>query len=371
MKSRKISLFLPSLEGGGAEHVFVQLANEFAARGFRVDFTLASARGPNLQALAAGVRVIDFHASGVLRALPKLVGYLKRERPDVLMSGLDHANVVAILSRFLSGSRTRCVISARSVPSAVYREDRTLASWATLRLMKAVYRFTDDVIANSNAVASDLAAFVPKRKLNTIYNPIDFAGIARRGSAAVDHPWCAGGAVPIVLSVGSLTPFKDFPTLVRAFSRVKSRRDCRLVIIGEGPDREKLESLIGELDLRRDVSLPGFADNPFAWMRHARVFVSSSLTEGCPNALMEALACGTPVVSTNSVGGASEVLEGGKWGRLVPVGNPDAMAAAILATLESVAHPDVRQRARDFGLARIARDYIRVLLPGAASAAER
>jgi glycosyltransferase involved in cell wall biosynthesis len=369
LKSKKISLFLPSLEGGGAERAFVQLANEFAARGYSVDFALASARGPYLQALSTGVRVVDLHASGVFRALPKLIGYLRREQPDVLMSGLDHANVVAILSRFLSGSRMRCVISARSVPSAIYRDDRTLATWVMLRLMKAAYRFSDGVIANSNAVAADVAGFVPQSKLKTIYNPVDLAGIERRGSLSVDHPWCAPGAIPIVLSVGSLTPVKDFPTLVRAFSIVKSKRDCRLVILGEGADRAKLESLVGELDLRRDVLFPGFADNPFAWMRHARVFVSSSLTEGCPNALMEALACGTPVVSTDCVGGSSEVLEGGKWGRLVPVGEPDAMAAAILATLESAAPPNVRQRANDFGLARIAQDYIRFLLPGAAPAA--
>jgi glycosyltransferase involved in cell wall biosynthesis len=364
LKSKKISLFLPSLEGGGAERAFVQLANEFAASGFSVDFALASARGPYLQALSTSVRVIDFHAAGVLRSLPKLVGYLKRERPDVLMSGLDHTNVVAILAQFLSGSGTRCVVSARSVPTGMYRDDRTLAGWATLRLMKAVYRFADGVIANSNAVASDIAGFVPKSKLKTIYNPVDLAGVERRGNVSVDHPWCAAGAPPIVLSVGSLIPVKDFATLVRAFAIVKSKRDCRLVILGEGPERKQLESLVGVLDLRRDVLLPGFADNPYAWMRHARVFVSSSLTEGCPNALMEALACGTPVVSTDCIGGSAEVLEGGKWGRLVPVGKPDAMAAAILATLESVAHPDVRRRAGDFGLARIARDYIRVLLPG-------
>jgi glycosyltransferase involved in cell wall biosynthesis len=366
---KKIALFLPSLEGGGAERVFVQLANEFAARGVRVDLTLAAARGPYLQTLSAGVRVIDFQASGVLRALPKLVGYVKRERPDVLMSGLDHANVVAILSRFLSGSRTRCVVSVRAVSSAIYRDDRTLATWTTLRLTKAAYRFTDAVIANSNAVAADLEDSVPKSKLKTIYNPLDLVGIERRCGVPVDHPWCAAGARPFVLSVGSLTPVKDFPTLLRAFALVRSTRDCRLVILGEGPDRRKLESLIDELGLRGDVLLPGFADNPFAWMRHANVFVSSSLTEGCPNALMEALACGTPVVSTDCIGGSSEVLEGGKWGRLVPVGRPDAMAAAILATLESVAHPDVRQRAGDFGLSRVAQDYLRVLLPDETAAA--
>lgn len=365
MTAPKISLFLPSLDGGGAERVFVELANEFVALGLRVDFALASARGPYLGEIAAGVRIIDFGASGVLLSMPKLARYLRLECPDVLLSGLDHANLVAILARFVSGSTARCVISMRSVPTAVYREDRSVSGWVELQLMKMAYRFSDKVIANSKFVTSDLSQFlrIPKTKLNVIYNPINIDAIQGLSREPIVHPWCTTGTAPIILGVGSLTILKDFPTLIHAFSIVRSRRDCRLVILGEGPDRAQLENLIGKLGLQRDAYLPGFVRNPFVWMRRAGVFVSSSLTEGCPNALMQALTCGSPAVSTDCPGGSAEILEGGKWGRLVPVGDSYAMAEAILTTLDSTIRPDVRQRVNDFALDRIAREYLEVLLP--------
>lgn len=365
MQRPRISIFLPSLEGGGAERVFAELANEFDTLGFRVDFALASAHGPYLDEISATVRIIDFGASGVLRSLPKLGRYLRAERPDVLLSGLDHANLVAILARFVSGNRARCVISMRSVPTAVYREDRSAAGWIAPQLMRLAYRFADKIIANSESVAVDLSQFlpIPNRKLHVIYNPLNIVSIEKLGRATIDHPWCAAGAPPIVLGVGSLTVLKDFPTLIRAFSVVRSKRDCRLVILGEGPERAKLEMLIRQLGLQRDVYLPGFVSNPFAWMRRAGVFVSSSLTEGCPNALMQALACGTPALSTDCPGGSAEILEGGRWGRLVPVGKPEVMAAEILSALASTTHPDVRKRANDFALNKIAQEYLRILLP--------
>ncbi len=345
--------------------MFVQLANEFFALGYRVDFALASARGAYLEEISAGVRIIDFGASGVLRSLPKLARYLRSERPDVLLSGLDHANIVAVAARFVSGHASRCVISMRSVPTAVYREDGTIHGWIAPQLMRATYRFADRIIANSEFVASDLSKFlpIPRSKLQVIYNPLDLDSIERASRVAVGHPWCAAGAPPIVLGVGSLAVLKDFPTLIRAFSIVRSKRDCRLVILGEGLDRAKLEMLIDQLGLQRDVYLPGFVSNPFAWMQHAAVFVSSSLTEGCPNALMQALACGTPALSTDCPGGSAEILEDGRWGRLVPVGEPEAMAAAILTTLASTTRPNVRKRANDFALNKIAQEYLRILLP--------
>jgi glycosyltransferase involved in cell wall biosynthesis len=351
--------------GGGAERVFVQLANEFVALGVHVDFALASAYGPYLDEIAPGVQVIDFGAPGITRAMPKLARYLRLERPDAMLSGLDHANLVAILARFVSGNRTRCVISERAVSTEVYREDRSVLGRITPRLMRVAYRFADNIIANSQFVASDLSQFVriPKSKLSVIYNPLDIGSIDELSREHVAHPWCEADTPPIVLSVGRLDRFKDFQTLIRAFSIVRSERDCRLVILGEGADRAKLEHLIGQLGLQRDIHLPGFVGNPFAWMRHAAVFVSSSLTEGCPNALMQALACGTHVVSTDCAGGSAEILEGGKWGRLVPIGAPEAMAAAILNTLDSSSHPDVRKRADSFALRRIAQEYLHILLP--------
>jgi glycosyltransferase involved in cell wall biosynthesis len=361
----KIAVFLPSLDGGGAERVFAELSGEFAALGYAVDLVLASARGPYLAEVSTSVRVVDLGAAGVLASLPSLVRYLRLARPCVMLSGLDHANVVGILACIAAGGRTRCVISMRSVPTAVRREDRSMRGWLVFQLTKVMYRFADGVIGNSSAVVQDLARFrrLAAGKAAVIYNPLDINRIERASLAKVDHPWLADGAAPVVLGVGSLAVLKDFPTLIRAFSLARSHCNCRLVILGEGPDRPALERLVRELELDGEVLLPGFVANPFAWMKHARVFVSSSLTEGCPNALMQSLACGTPVVSTACPGGSAEILENGKWGRLVPVRNADAMAEAIIASIDSASPPNVRQRAADFALDSIARQYLRFLLP--------
>ena len=365
MASPTITLFLPSLEGGGAQRVFVELANEFVALGLRVNLALASAHGPYLEEISDGVRVIDFGASGVLQSLPKLARHLRSERPDVMLSGLDHANIIAMLARLAARNGTRCVISMRSVPTAVYREFRSVRGWLLLQLIKVAYPFADAIVANSEAVASDLSQLlrITRSRLHIVYNPLNISWIEKSSREEVDHSWCAAGAPPIVLGVGSLGVLKDFQTLIRAFSIVRSIRVCRLVILGEGPQREDLERLIYELGLERDVHLAGFVGNPFAWMRRATVFVSSSLTEGCPNALMQALACGTSVISTDCVGGSAEVLQSGKWGHLVAVGDYRAMADAIAKTLEATIHPDVRQRANDFTHDRIARQYLQILLP--------
>jgi glycosyltransferase involved in cell wall biosynthesis len=359
----RIALFLPSLAGGGAERVFVQLANEFARLGLRIDLVLASAQGPYIGEMAATVRLVDLGAGGVMAALPKLVRYLRRERPAVMMSALDHANVIAVIASRLAGTGTRCVVSMRSVASAVFDGEGTFRSWIVLQLMKRAYPMADAIIANSQVAAADLARLLRgSGKLTTIYNPLNLEWIEKLSGEPIDHPW-SHPAIPLVVSVGSLTVLKDYPTLVRAFALVRRRRDCRLVILGEGPERAKIEAVIRESGVSESVALPGFVPNPFAWLRRARVFVSSSLTEGCPNALMQALACGTRVVSTDCVGGSAEILQQGKWGRLVPTGDHAAMAEAIDAALDANGEPDVRHRAQDFAHDRIAREYLRVLLP--------
>ena len=360
-----IFLFLPSLDGGGAERVFVQLANEFAMLGVRVHLLLAVARGPYLKEVAQGVRIVELGTKGVLRSLARLVSHIRSERPRAVLSALDHSNIVAILACAIAGSGTRRVISMRSVPSAVYRRERFVRRWVMPFLMRRSYHRANRIIANSQAVALDLIANfrVPAEKLSTIYNPLDIGAIERRSREKVENHWLGEESSPVILGVGNLSLLKDFPTLIRAFALVREKRECRLVILGEGPDRRDLERLAAELGLNKNVHLPGFVDNPFAWMRLAAVVVSSSLTEGCPNALMQALACGTAVVSTDCVGGSSEILEGGRWGRLVPVGDPQAMAAAILATMAGKDGVDVKARAANFAIEEIARKYLQQLIP--------
>jgi len=365
MQPPTVCLFLPSLDGGGAERVFVQLANEFAAMGLSVHLLLAAARGPYLREVAPRVRIVDFGGHGVLRSLPKLVSHLRAERPRAVLSALDHANIVAIFACSMARAGTRCVISMRSVPSAVYPAETPVRKWVLPRLMRGSYGRADRIIANSRVVASDLTTNfrVPSQKVSVIYNPLDLQSIERLSREAIESPWLDQDSSPLVLGVGSLAAIKDFPTLVRAFSIVRSERPCRLAILGEGPDRRGLERLVEELGLQKDVCLPGFVANPFSWMAFAKVAVTSSLTEGCPNALLQALACGTAVVSTDCIGGCSEILEGGRWGRLVPVGDARAMASGISSALDGGDRADGRERAADFAINGIARAYLAQLVP--------
>jgi glycosyltransferase involved in cell wall biosynthesis len=366
MNTSRIAMFLPSLDGGGAERVFVELANYMAGQGIPVDLVLATATGPYLGEVRAPVRVVDCAATGVGRALPALARHLRRERCAAVLSALEHANVVALAARIVALSPARSVVSVRGVPTMLAHEAGARAASWVLRASRLAYRFAHAIIANSHGVADDMAAHlgIARRRIDVIYNPLDLEFIERQSAVPLSHPFCAPGAPPLLLSAGRLSPLKDFPTLVRAFARLRASRPCRLVILGEGPDRAMLEQLVRELGVGADVALPGFDPNPFAWMRHAAAFVSSSLSEGCPNALMQALACGTPVISTRAIGGSVEILADGRWGRLVPVADPQALAAAMAATLDDTAHPDVRRRARDFSMPRVAREYLAVLLPG-------
>ncbi|HVC02267.1 MAG TPA: glycosyltransferase [Steroidobacteraceae bacterium] len=360
-----ITLFLPSLDGGGAERVFVQLANAFGRFGLNVHLALAAVRGPYLQEVDACVHIVDLGGGGVLRVLPSLSRHIKSARPVAILSALDHANIVAIVANTMTRRNTRCVISTRSVPMAVYREASFPRRHVLPFLMRATYRYADRVIANSRAVAMDLIEHfgVPQERVSVIYNPLDVDSIQRLGCERVENRWLSENETPLILGVGSLTALKDFPTLIRAFAKVRTTDACRLAILGEGPDRRKLENLVAELALERHVHLPGFVRNPFAWMHRAAVLVSSSLTEGCPNVVMQALACGTPVVCTDCNGGSAEILEGGKWGALVPIRDPTTMAAAIVKSMHHEAGVDGRRRAADFSIDEVARAFVRELLP--------
>jgi len=192
------------------------------------------------------------------------------------------------------------------------------------------------VVSVSKGVGCDLISNfgLQANKVRTIYNPIINSELYDLGQKSISHPWFEPQQPPVILAVGRLSFEKDYPTLIRAFQRVRQQRSVRLLILGEGGERSKLEGLVRALGLGEDVELPGFVPNPYAFMRKASCFVLPSLFEGFGNVLVEALAMGCPVVSTDCPTGPTEILEGGKWGTLVPVGDYEAMAAAILGKLE-------------------------------------
>lgn len=363
MQRQHVSIFLPSLAGGGAERAITIVANGLAARGIDVSLVLGTASGPYVGMVQPDVRVVDLGTSSMPRALPRLASYLRAARPDAVLAAMSHVNVVAALAHRLARSPARLVLSERAHLGSVFGEYRNLRMRMTRTLMRLTYPWAHQVIAVSDGVAQDLPSHVPvpRERIVTVYNPIIDETLRRQADAPPAHPWLADSEFPVVLAAGRLIAQKDFATLVRAFAQVRRQRPARLLILGEGELREPLLALAAQLGIAADVALPGFEANPFAAMRAARLFVLSSRFEGLPGVLIQAMACGTPVVSTDCPSGPREILEDGRWGALVQVGNADALALAMGAALDDASPPDVRARAAAFTVDQAVSGYARAL----------
>ena len=358
-----LSIYLPSLCGGGAERVMLTLANAFVARGLPVDLVLAKVEGPYLKDVADAVRVVDLDASRVMTSLPGLVRYLRRERPVAMLSALSHANVVAVAARRLARVPTRLVVSEHSTLISSLSNANSSRGRRMAHFMRWAYQQADGVVAVSKGVADDLALVIglERERIEVVYNPIDISQVTKLSKEPLQHPWLIEGSLPLIVVAGRLTRQKDYPALIRAFAIVRANRPLRLMILGEGEARGELEALVRELGLGDDVAMPGFVDNPFAWMRRSSLYVLSSAWEGFGNVLVEAMACGTPVVSTDCPSGPAEILGKGRWGRLVPVGDVKALAEAMMATLDESSYPDVARRAQDFIVEKAVEGYLRAL----------
>lgn len=377
---REIVIFLPDLNGGGAERVMLTLANALSARGFKVDLVLVTARGPYLMDVSPLVNVVDLKAGRAIKALLPLVRYIRRESPGVILSAMGHVNVVALLARKLAMRKTRVVVSVHGLMSGEYSIARGILARMNYFIIPFLYRWADGICSVSYAASKDLAHFarIPLQKVKTIYNPFDIGRIRRLSEEALENSWFLPGQPPVIVAIGRLNEAKDFTVLVRAFAQLRQQREVRLVILGEGELRRDLEALVEQLGLDSNtVLLPGFVENPYAWLARCSLFVLSSRREGLPGALIEAMACGAPVVSTNCLSGPDEILEGGRWGRLVPVGDVNALVHAMAATLDTpmTERPDVRKRAADFEQERAVDAYLQLLglpmRPGTAAIVEQ
>ena len=347
----RIAVFLPTLGGGGVERVLLMLAEGFVQRGLSVDLLLARAEGPFLESVPGEVRLVSFDSRMTVTTLPKLLRYLRRVRPDVLVAA-SNAVIPALIARRFFTPKTP-TLARQDNTHTMQAHTANLKMRMALRLLRYLLPSADAIIAVSSGAAEDLERSIPgvAGLVQVVPNPVVSDELEDKAAALVDHPWLSDSGVPVILSAGRLVPHKDHPTLLRAFAEVVQSRPARLVILGEGPDREKLTALARELGIAGLADFPGFVDNPYSYMSRAGVFALSSMTEGLPTALIEAMACGTPVVSTDCPSGPGEILEDGKWGRLVPVGDWQALAKAIQDTLDSPPAPGLlKSRARAYSV---------------------
>jgi len=362
-----IAIFLPSLRGGGAERVMVNLARGFSEQGYKVDLVLQRAEGPFLSEVPKKVQIVNLKAKRMALALFPLISYLRRAKPRSLLSAMTHTNIIALLAKKFARVKTRVVVSEHNTISITSHTSKALRNRFLPLIAKHLYYWADAVVAVSKGVADDLSDFFkfPRERIQVIYNPVVTPELLEKAEEPLEHPWFRAGEPPVILGVGRLTKQKDFPTIIRAFAIVRKEIPAKLVILGEGEERPKLEALVEKLGLKKDIALPGFVDNPYKYMKHAAVFVLSSRWEGFGNVLVEAMACGTPVVSTDCPSGPAEILEGGRWGQLVPVGDEKALASAILNCLKMGSQDqgsEVSAHAqRKFGLGTAVEKYLRAL----------
>lgn len=365
--TQSIVIFLPSLAGGGAERLHINQAPELAKLGYNITFLVNLKIGSLCDQLPSGIKTECLNAANTLQTIIPLYRFLRQNKPDILLCNLHICNMAGLVMKLIPWIKTKIITSFHCTLTPISRRNKSLST----RLRSLVYRYflwlSDAVVAVSEGVKDDVltTTLLPKEKIHVIYNPVitdAFIHAAEQAQAALPDR-DRESYEPLILGVGRFTVQKDFKTLISAFAKVRTTQKCRLRLLGEGPFRDRLIEQIQSLGLTDQVELPGFLKNPVSSFCEADVFVLSSLYEGLGNVLIEAMACGTPVISTDCPSGPAEILENGKYGHLVPVGDVEALAQAIRKTLAApLPKEKLRERGLYFTAARAAQQYHKVCL---------
>lgn len=362
-KRRPIALLSSSMLGGGAERVMAILANELAKREVPVDLLLVHAVGEYLDTLSPAVNIVELPSARIVTSTLPVARYLRKIRPRCLLSTLTSVNLIALLAHTLARSDARLVLREANTPSVVGRNALRPKDRLIPILAKRAYPHADTIVAVSRGVAEDMLEHwgVPGDKIAVIYNPLIGPELKALAAEPAMHPWLSESEHPIVLAVGRLTRQKNYPLLLAAFANLIKEGPARLIILGEGEERPELELLVQQLGLGESVAMPGFESNPFAYMARASALALSSSWEGLPGVLIQALACGCPVVSTDCPSGPREILDEGRIGRLVPMDDPEALCAGMRDAIAGRLHaagPDWLSR---FSPDRVVQQYLRVM----------
>jgi glycosyltransferase involved in cell wall biosynthesis len=334
---KKVAFYLPNLAGGGVSGAVVNLMNQLTfSKEVEVLMVLNKKEGEFLRYLDSNIEIFELDTKRLRDSLFSLLKFLKKIKPDVLISGQSHVNTIALMANQMLRKKIKVIITEHGNLQEGLKDVRNPTKIILLTLMKNFYPKADKVISVSKGVEKTLLKYIKmdKSKMEVIYNPIISDLIYERAEEPLNHKWFTSKEIPVILSVGRLSKEKDFENLLQAFSIVKSKVDSRLLIVGEGPERDHLEKLIKKLDLQDSVDLYGFEENPYKFFKNADLFVLSSKTEGLGNVLVEALCLRRKIVSTDCPSGPEEVLKKGKFGKLVPPEDTLKLAEGIIDQLK-------------------------------------
>lgn len=335
-EQKKVALLIPNLCGGGAERLVVNFANELANLNYQVDLVVVNAYGPYKSQVSNKVNIIDLKSKRVLFSIFKLRSYLKHQKPDVVYSALFHMNLGAMIANFLLQNKTKLIISTHIALSVSLKNINPIMARLFIIAMRYFYPKAFRVIAVSNGVAADLKNIIPKcNNIVVIYNAAIRQEMMQKSLENINHSWISTKKDPVILTIGRLTAQKNHSMLLHSFAKLKRNLPAKLIILGEGELRTQLQQEIDQLNLTKDVDMPGFVNNPYPYLKNCDLFVLSSDYEGFGIVLAEALALGARVVSTDCPHGPREVLHDSEYGTLVKVGDVDGLAEAMGKSLRS------------------------------------
>lgn len=365
MNKIEIVFYLNAISDGGQCKVILDVAYGISNFGYSVTFLYSKITSDIFiteKIKKSSIKFIDLNVKLRLNAVYPLTNFLKTHQPDIIISGGSDNNCVVVLSKILAKSEAKVIISEHASLTSILKNTKKPYVKALPILMQALYPHADAVIAVSKGVSTDISRIIrlPIDRIKVIYNPVIHKELLDMSKEALSHPWFLDKKDPIIIAAGRLSYEKGYINLINAFHIISENTTCRLLILGEGPQRYELQNKIDSLNLSDKVQLYGRVNNPYAYMSSADLFVLSSLWEGFGNVLVEALACNTPVVSTDCPHGPREILEDGKWGKLVPIEDSEALAKAMLDTLNSP-RQDVFKRAEEFTHDKSIARYVEVI----------
>ncbi len=358
------AIYIHDLSPGGVERQSLVLARELQSRGVDIVLIVHQMRGELVPLLPPGVPVVNLHSARTLQDIWRLRRFLRDEQPDVFMANVDHNNIAAALAKTFAQSQTKLVICQHNPLTAGFHATVNWKHRVVPWFYRALASRIDHAVAVSDGLASEIIdAGFPPSKVTTIFNGVIGDDFGARASLPVHHPWLAQKDRPVFVTAGRLVEMKDQRNLLQAFALHLDQRPSRLMLLGVGPMLDELRALAGSLGIAEHVAFEGFVSNPLPYMREADAFVLSSRSEGFGNVLVEAMGCGTPVVSTDCPHGPADILAHGKFGTLVPPRDSGALAFALGRVLEDRrqwSSDSLRGRAESFSYAACADEYARL-----------